>query len=441
MPDPELSLQENIEVPAEGGAFSITYSIKNGDGSSTVEASSESYEWIHTFDCSVPEKISFTVDEYTDETQPREAVVNVTYGDITEQFTVTQTASEPYFTIEVKDIDYSTFAVNVIPRDKEMTYTALVTEKEFYSQFNTDEEVIEYVKWAWQEEAEGNNIPIETYLDTMLETGDLTDMTVSNRLPGTGYVVFVFGINYDLEALTGVYTSEVTTKAVELLDISYELTPDVNGADAVINIAPSDLEQSYYADVVEKTQLSEAGSVEYWQEYFIDQIKLNQLLYGMSAEETMSPSIHTGEQDIEFSLSPETEYAAVAMAATLQGIVFSEVSTAEFKTNKANLSDNKISIDVKVLDSHTYWFKISTTNSDPYTWGCQPSSTYEGMSDEEMLEYLLQDPFIGFNTRSGDVESNMGATPGNTYTIYAFGYANGTATTDLKRVEFTMPEE
>ncbi len=439
MPDPELSLQENIEVPAEGGAFSITYSIKNGDGSSTVEASSESYEWIHTFDCSVPEKISFTVDEYTDETQPREAVVNVTYGDITEQFTVTQTASEPYFTIEVKDIDYSTFAVNVIPRDKEMTYTALVTEKEFYSQFNTDEEVIEYVKWAWQEEAEGNNIPIETYLDTMLETGDLTDMTVSNRLPGTGYVVFVFGINYDLEALTGVYTSEVTTKAVELLDISYELTPDVNGADAVINIVPSDLEQSYYAGVVEKTQLSEAGSVEYWQEYFIDQIKLNQLLYGMSAEETMSPSIHTGEQDI--SLSPETEYAAVAMAASLQGIVFSAVSTAEFKTNKANLSDNKISIDVKVLDSHTYWFKISTTNSDPYTWGCQPSSTYEGMSDEEMLEYLLQDPFIGFNTRSGDVESNVGATPGNTYTIYAFGYANGTATTDLKRVEFTMPEE
>lgn len=105
MPDPELSLQENIEVPAEGGLFSITYSIKNGDGSSTVEASSESYEWIHTFDCSVPEKISLTVDEYTDETQPRKAVVDVTYGDITEQFTVTQTASEPYFTIEVKDID------------------------------------------------------------------------------------------------------------------------------------------------------------------------------------------------------------------------------------------------------------------------------------------------------------------------------------------------
>ncbi len=96
---------------------------------------------------------------------------------------------------------------------------------------------------------------------------------------------------------------------------------------------------------------------------------------------------------------------------------------------------------MEIIDSYTYWFKISTTNSDPYTWGCQPSSKYEGMSDEEMLEYLLQDPFIGFNVRSGDVESNMGATPGNTYTLYAFGYANGTATTDLKRVEFTMPEE
>lgn len=212
-PDPELSLQESIEVPADGGVFSITYTIENQNDSLNVEASSESNEWIHSFDCSVPGTISFTVDEYT------------------------------------------------------------------------------------------------------------------------------------------------------------------------------------------------------------------------------------GEQDIEFSLSPETEYAAVAMAASLQGIVFSEVSTAEFKTNKANLSDNKISIDVEIIDSYTYWFKISTTNSDPYTWGCQPSSKYEGMSDEEMLEYLLQDPFIGLNVRSGDVESNMGATPGNTYTLHAFGYANGTATTDLKRVEFTMPEE
>lgn len=440
-PDPELSLQESIEVPADGGVFSITYTIENQNDSLSVEASSESNEWIHSFDCSVPGTISFTVDEYTDETQSREAAVDVVYGDITGQFTVIQTASEPYFVIGISDIDYSTFVVNVTPRDKEMTYTALVTEKEFYSQFETDEEVIEYITWAWQEEAEGNNIPIDRDLDTMLETGDLTDMTVSNRLPGTDYVVFAFGINYDLEALTGVYTSEVTTKTVELLDISYELTPDVNGADAIINIVPSDLEQSYYAGVVEKSQLAEAGTVEYWQDYFIEQIKLNQLLYGMSAEETMSPNIHTGEQDIEFSLSPETEYAAVAMAASLQGIVFSEVSTAEFKTNKANLSDNKISIDVEIIDSYTYWFKISTTNSDPYTWGCQPSSKYEGMSDEEMLEYLLQDPFIGLNVRSGDVESNMGATPGNTYTLYAFGYANGTATTDLKHVEFTMPEE
>ncbi len=117
-PDPELSLQESIEVPADGGVFSITYTIENQNDSLSVEASSESNEWIHSFDCSVPGTISFTVDEYTDETQSREAAVDVVYGDITGQFTVIQTASEPYFVIGISDIDYSTFVVNVTPRDK-----------------------------------------------------------------------------------------------------------------------------------------------------------------------------------------------------------------------------------------------------------------------------------------------------------------------------------
>lgn len=439
LPDPTFSIQENFEIPAEGGSFSVEYTVENPVADLTVQASSDS-EWINSIDCQTFGTISFTAEGYFDETAPREATVSIKYGEIERKMTVTQSARKAYFTIEVTDIDYTSFNVSVKSEDKDMPYTALVTDRESFDQYTSDQELINSAIEAWKENASNLEMPLEEYLSHMLMKGDMENMTTLDRYPGKEYAIFVFGIDYDLTVLTRIYSTYVTSKTPEILDISYDMSVDVKGADADIHIVPSDLGQSYYLDVITKEEFEEASSISYWQSYFVDNIHLNRLLFNKTPEETMAPNMHTGEADVTFSLEPEKEYVAIAMAASDQGVVFSEISSKEFSTGKVNLSDNVLTISVEIINSTTFHFRITPSNDDPYTWGLQPSSTYEGMSDEEMLEYLLQDPFIGFNTTSGEISSNFGGTPGSTYTVYAFGYQNGTATTDLYRYEFTMPE-
>lgn len=439
LPDPTFSIQENLEIPAEGGSFSVEYTVENPDTDLTVQSSCDS-EWISSIDCHTFGTISFCADEYFDETAPREASISIKYGEIVKELIVIQSARAPYFVIDVTDIDYTSFSISVKCTDQEMPYAALVTDRASFDQFANEQEIIDTVIETWQNNSSGLGISLEEYLNSMLMTGDMDNITTLDRYPGKEYAVFVFGIDYNLDVQTGIYSIYVTSKKPEILDISYGMSVDVDGADATVHIIPSDFEQTYYVSVITKEMLEEASSMEYWQQYFIETIQLNRLLYNKTPEEIMGPNMHTGESDAFFSLEPEKEYVAIAMAASDQGVVFSEISTEEFSTEKLNLSDNVITISVEIINSTTFHFSITPSNDDPYTWGLQPSSTYEGMSDEEMLKYLLQDPFIGFNTTSGEISSNFGGTPGSTYTVYAFGYQNGTATTDLYRYEFTMPE-
>lgn len=440
-PRPELTVQDRIEVPSEGGSFSIAYEIANPDESLKLEASSAD-SWITSVDCATSGTITFSVDEYKETEASREGSIDIVYGDITKSVAVVQAPGPVYFSISVSDIDYTSFKVSVIPFDKEMTYAALVTTREFFDGFDTVQALIDNVFASWKEDAEDYNMSLEDYLAEVLMKGDTEGMTTTDRYPGKEYAVFAFGINTGtMEVLTDLYSTLVTTKKAEMLDVTYSVRADVDGANANIHVEPSDMQQTYYVDVIAADKLSEASTVEYWQQLFIDNIRINRLLYGLTAEEVMAPNIHTGVSDTMFELSPNTEYAAVAMASSPQGVVFSEVNTVKFTTEDAKESDNVIKITVDIISSTKYNMTITPSNDDPYTWGTQPTSTYEGMTDEEMLEYLLQDPFIGFNLVTGEISYEFGASPGDEYTVYAFGYQNGVATTDLARYEFKMPDE
>lgn len=86
------------------------------------------------------------------------------------------------------------------------------------------------------------------------------------------------------------------------------------------------------------------------------------------------------------------------------------------------------------------WFDIYTTNNDSYSWGVKLSSEFEGMSDEEMLRFLLADPLTPLNVKQGYFPGGCGVTTGERYTVYAFGYSNGVATTGLARVDILAQE-
>lgn len=437
-PEPEpgpdsvnLEVQESVGIPSEGGPVTVSYTITGSDSQDGVTAQCAA-PWIHDIDCSVYGTITLNADSNSD-TSSREAVLDIAYGDIRKEVLLRQTGTELQdFTLDFTDVQYTSFSVSVKPLDQEMTYSILTTETDLFRSFVDDEAVIAYVTEEWTKNAADSEMTLEQYLATLLKQGDLSG-SFSWRYPGTSYTVFIFGVTTDLEVLTDVYSWEVTTVSPELLDIDYTITPEVNGANATVHTVPGDMEQPYYLNVFETSSISDTGddAVGFWQNYLIDLTHLYYQVYGQSPEEVLAPYIQTGESDATFTLSPETAYTAVAMAATEQGLVLSDISSAEFTTGNVSLSDNIITIEAWMNADDDLWFDIYTTNDDPYAWGVTFGNDVEGMTKDEMFEYIKAYPTTGMNVTSGYFPGGVGVVPGNTYVVWAFGYENGTATTDL----------
>ena len=92
-PETELLPQtESVSATAEGGDYSIIYTLSNPSGDAEVKALSEE-EWINGFDCSTGGTVKFHVDPNSS-TDAREGSVRVEYGDLNFSVPVTQAGLE-----------------------------------------------------------------------------------------------------------------------------------------------------------------------------------------------------------------------------------------------------------------------------------------------------------------------------------------------------------
>ena len=92
-PETELLPQtESVSATAEGGDYSILYTLSNPSGDAEVKALSEE-EWINGFDCSTGGTVKFHVDPNSS-TDAREGSVRVEYGDLNFSVPVTQAGLE-----------------------------------------------------------------------------------------------------------------------------------------------------------------------------------------------------------------------------------------------------------------------------------------------------------------------------------------------------------
>lgn len=91
--------RDNISVGSGNGMSFISYDIENPVEGLTVEATAD-VDWIHTFDYSNSNKISFYFDA-TDLYEQRIGTITVTYGEVSDSVTVTQEAKQMPKEIEV----------------------------------------------------------------------------------------------------------------------------------------------------------------------------------------------------------------------------------------------------------------------------------------------------------------------------------------------------
>lgn len=80
-----------VNVPSKGDIVTVTYTIKNPNGSQISAKAEESATWINTFETSNEGEVSFTVDANIG--SEREATITLTYSTATADITIKQAAS------------------------------------------------------------------------------------------------------------------------------------------------------------------------------------------------------------------------------------------------------------------------------------------------------------------------------------------------------------
>lgn len=444
-PDPAefAVVEEEVAVPFEGGAAQVTYTLENPVEGLTLAFQPEA-DWVNTEDLSADGVIKFNVDPNEEEAE-RTAKVTVTYGEISDSFVVKQA---PYvepaaFEIIVPEdkVTTSTISFQVIPFDKEMTYMAAIIEKATFDQSATPEDYIqgeiEYYMWY----AGQYGYTLEEYLSEALYTGDTELLEVSKLSPQTEYIVYAYGLTPQADVLTDLYYEFVTSKAPEHIDMSFDINYDINGPMVDAEVIPSIGNQKYVFNTIKKSDYTNDNELkDYYQQLLLEQAETYEL-FGLSVEEFVSQISKTGNETISLELLSEIEYVGFAVAIDNSAFLVSDLTSKEFKTGELAMSDNQITVEITNVGSRAADLKITTTNNDPYVFYTEPSANWEGKTNEEILEELINTYSFGHKVRNGDYEAKItGFQPNTEYASFTFGYQAQTATTELVRVDFTTKE-
>ncbi len=434
----EINLEsETLQVAPEGGSATMGYTITNPIEGVTAEATSTT-EWLHDFDCSTEGQITFIVDENPEVGQSRTATVTVTYGTIEKDFTVLQAegVEKAPFDIDITEIGLDYAVATITPLDQEMTWHALTYECWVLDEDRTIEEAIEEFLAAYQFVASMAGVDFETFMKSdILETGTKT-MTFNQLGVGTDHYIMALGLAPDGTVLSDVVLEPFTTESIELQDVTFDVSCDVDGPDIVLHTTPSDNSIRYYTDVKLKSDWPDGPDIQGWIQTLIWRGSIS----GKTREQVIEEISSYGKVDKEMYLNANTEYYAFAVAINDEGIVISEEETILFTTGDIPMSDNIFKVTVTNTGVDKATIHIIPSNEDSYTWAVSPASEWEGMTDEEYLDWYFQTYGTFFLDLSGMIgettveEENLA--PDTEYYAFVFGYEQSTVTTGVTKVKF-----
>ena len=438
---PFVPSQDVVNVPPEGGMIEVP--CPGITAESEVGIISE-YGWVHDFDCSTADIIRFTVDANEEECS---RMTNVEVTTIASQekhyFKVIQEADTiADFRIDILDVTETSMAFSILPKDKEMTYVYMFTEKSYWDTFDSDEEWYQDDMTYFRNEATRQGLSIEQYLNKILKKGDYESGFVENLLPGTEYVLYAYGLTPQGNRLTDICYDSTATLTAEKIDISFDISLDIKGPMVDMSVVPSDDSQAYYFGVFDKTDVSsDEDIIKRCEQNFNDMIAFYGNQAGLSPEEVMAQIVSYGPDSYLFELEENTSYVAFAVAVDMRGLVISDPSVREFVSGEVTPSDNVISVEISQVTSRTAHYNISVTNEDQYVFLLDLASEWEGLTEGQMLERLVSQYDLSNNTRTGNDEGDMtGLEPGTEYVTFAFGCVAGIPTTDLVCTYFATKE-
>ena len=449
--EPKLTLgQTEVTVPVEGGEYSVTWEVENPiEGTLPAVEQQDGTGWVS--DLRTDEgTILFTVAANESE-ESRECVVTVTYPSAPEtSFTIVQsgtTGEEPKeysLEINLKELNESQIVVDIIPSDPDMTYFLMCDMMENLEEMGlTTDEAILKSDSVWIEEGVSYGMHYSDFVDK----GEKLNYRYRQCVPDTDYIIYGYG--YDTlskNRTTDLIKLNVTTAEITLIDVDFILETEVDGTTITCHTTPVDYDGLYYVDCYDKPTLDfglASGQTLYELCYydFSTIIDIYQNMFGVSFEDTMEYYTLSGESTKEWTdRIGQMQYTIVAYPLNEDGVVIGEPTVAEVTTGSVvEKSDNVLTISVDNLTAYTATLNVTATNDDPYIALELNPEVFEGMSDEETMNYILSMYYWGQDVYGDYTEELTDITPETEYTIYAFGVEDNQYTTQLWTYKFTTP--
>lgn len=426
----------SIEVPAEGGQQTVTYTVTGMAGDVKAEAESN-VDWVNTFNCDEAGKVTFSVDANEVEAE-RDAVVTLTCSGATAQVKVTQAAAPHIpFEITVKEIYDAGVLYSVVPEDPDMNFMSMVALKSDVDAYASDEEFFNDELAFYQTAAETAQTTLTEYLSTRLKKGTVEGPAYRLK-PETEYYAYAYGMTADGERTTPIRKVAFKTIAVERTDTKIEISYDINGTDVIMTVTPDNSEQYYMYNMIAAAEVAGDDDLIAATQTEIDNyVDFYERLFGVPQPEAVQRFASKGVNSYDFSnyLSENTEYIGYAVPVDRLGVICGDVVSKKFTTG-VKAPENQFTLSLTAASEREVTVNVKTDLSDHYVVGIDNAIKWEGMTDFEILARLLND--YQWQTKGGTGNADYtfySLTPQTDYCIFVFGYVNGEATTPLYRLD------
>ena len=352
--------------------------------------------------------------------------------------------------VEITEVGPTSITFNVEASHPDMTWIPMVTYKEYWDNKVSDEEIFISDMAYFEYLAESYGITREEFLADMLGMGSQEGIVIENLTPETEFVIYVYGLTIDGERTTDIVAKEATTEKPYEGDITF--TFDIKEEDYIMEfvVTPSHKGVNYYHGVATEAEIEEwkalAGSDNLRDAIQKGDIEANieMFLYyefiDSRKEYFDMCNVYDTVDDGWERVKADTKYIIYAAKWDEECNLMGEVSFAEYTTPKAEMSENKLTVEIKEINQSQVTVKVTTTNNDPYVVIPVKSEDIAGMTDSEIYKHVTTkyDYLVSEYTFNGDYTHTFSRMrPETEYTILVFGSKAGTQTTEMIKIEVT----
>lgn len=353
------------------------------------------------------------------------------------------------FKIELIDVTTTSVEFRVTPKDKAMTYVAMMTTKEYMDGFVSDEDYIRDDLVWFSGQAYDAGMELEEYLERELKRGVLVD-SQGDLDPMTDYYIYAYGLSTQGTPLTAIHKLPFTTKSAEKIELNFDIeVSDIGYSTATISVVPESKQATYFVNVFSEEDYEYWGGDETAFERHLIYLRSYYLGLGASVEEIVANLGYVGNKSLSVNkLKAGEKYMAYAIGVNDDFIANSLATTTEFTTLTADSSDLSFEIALTKVDyDHIEGMVTPSNNEESYICTVQTAdfiSSYA--SDSDVMNAIIQDidhwqqGGIENALRRGPIslDSIGGLVPETDYCLVCFGFS-GAATTPLFKHPFTTP--